>query len=368
MVFLFISFNLKDNLELALYDNQPITFMPIDTVQQALHIRRKKNAQVFRNIARLWDAGQKSQTDQELLNALHPWREDHNLRFVNVLPYLLGICSITTLLFGYFFHPHIQYIWSLLWVFLTGFLAYLLYEPQKPLSEVIHYLEQRMTALRYGLQFQQLPAYLPIQAQPILVLSRLKQYFPLFSRGNEANEITEFASVTWNDGVTDHQVLLFKYHYVNNLPILQDQNSDKKIVKEIHKDLWGAFIFQIPALGIAVSNQRSRFFAPYLSEWQSTDILINQELNIFGTDQHQLAKEISPSLTLKLHDFFQHFKGDLIYHHEEQILCYLGEQDLFQTTSKRSEIQDIPALRGHLRTMTMPQYEKFQQFMLNLIK
>ncbi len=85
LVFLFISFNLKDNLELALYDNQLITFMPIDTAQQALHIRRKKNTQVFRNIARLWDAGQKSQTDQELLNALHPWREDHNLRFVNTL-------------------------------------------------------------------------------------------------------------------------------------------------------------------------------------------------------------------------------------------------------------------------------------------
>lgn len=107
LVFLFISFNLKDNLELALYDNQLITFMPIDTIQQTLHIRRKKNTQVFRNIARLWDAGQKSQTDQELLNALHPWREDHNLRFVNTLSYLLSICSITTLLFGYFFHPHI---------------------------------------------------------------------------------------------------------------------------------------------------------------------------------------------------------------------------------------------------------------------
>ena len=64
---------------------------------------------------------------------------------------------------------------------LTGFLAYLLYEPQKPLTEVIHYLEQRMTALRYGLKFQQLPAYLPIQAQPILVLSKLKQHFPLLT-------------------------------------------------------------------------------------------------------------------------------------------------------------------------------------------
>ncbi|WP_087544619.1 hypothetical protein [Acinetobacter sp. WCHA29] len=341
--------------------------MPIDTVEQALHIRRKKNAQVFRNIARLWDIGQKSHSDQDLLDALHPWRDDHSLCFFNVLPFILGIVSVCTLVFGYFFHPHIQYIFSLLAAFLTGFLAYLLYEPKEPLTQVITYLEQRMTVLRYGLQFQQLPAYLPIQAQPLLVISRLKQFFPLFNRGTESNEITQYASTTWHDGTTEHQVLLFQYHYVSELPIFQEENSNQKIAKEIHKDLWGAFIFQMPASGIAVSNKRSRFFEPYTSSWQSSDILINQELNIFGVDQHQLAKEISPSLTLKLNDFFQHFTGDLIYHHEEQILCYLGEQNLFQTASKRSEIHDISALRGHLRTMTMPQYQKFQQLMLNLI-
>ena len=341
--------------------------MPIDTVQEALHIRRKKNAQVFRNIARLWDIGQKSHSDQDLLDALHPWRDDHSLCFFNVLPFILGIVSVCTLVFGYFFHPHIQYIFSLLAAFLTGFLAYLLYEPKEPLTQVITYLEQRMTVLRYGLQFQQLPAYLPIQAQPLLVISRLKQFFPLFNRGTESNEITQYASTTWHDGTTEHQVLLFQYHYVSELPIFQEENSNQKIAKEIHKDLWGAFIFQMPASGIAVSNKRSRFFEPYTSSWQSSDILINQELNIFGVDQHQLAKEISPSLTLKLHDFFQHFTGDLIYHHEEQILCYLGEQNLFQTASKRSEIHNISALRGHLRTMTMPQYQKFQQLMLNLI-
>ncbi len=340
--------------------------MPIDTVQEALHIRRKKNAQVFRNIARLWEIGQKSHNDQELLDALHPWREDHGLRFFNVLPYLLAITSMSTLIFGYFLHPHIQFIWSFLGAFLTGFLAYLLYEPKEPLTQVINYLEQRMTVLRYGLLFQQLPAYLPNQAQPLLVISRLKQFFPLFNRGTESNEITQYASTTWHDGITEHQVLLFQYHYISEMPIFQENNK-KKIVKEIHKDLWGAFIFQMPALGVAVSNQRSRFFAPYTSSWQSSDILINQKLKIFGLDQHQLAKEVGPSITLKLHDFFEHFSGDLIYHHEEQILCYLGEQNLFQTASKRSEIHNISALRGHLRTMTMPQYQKFQQLMLNLI-
>jgi hypothetical protein len=190
--------------------------MPIDTVQEALHIRRKKNAQVFRNIARLWEIGQKSHNDQELLDALHPWREDHGLRFFNVLPYLLAITSISTLIFGYFLHPHIQFIWSFLGAFLTGFLAYLLYEPKEPLTQVINYLEQRMTVLRYGLLFQQLPAYLPNQAQPLLVISRLKQFFPLFNRGTESNEITQYASTTWHDGITEHQVLLFQYHYISN--------------------------------------------------------------------------------------------------------------------------------------------------------
>lgn len=90
--------------------------MPIDTIQQTLHIRRKK-LQVFRNIARLWDAGQKSQTAQELLNALHPWGEDHNLRFVNTLSYLLGICSITTALFGYFSSSYSIYLESIMGIF-----------------------------------------------------------------------------------------------------------------------------------------------------------------------------------------------------------------------------------------------------------
>ena len=342
--------------------------MPIDTIRHVLHIRRKKNALVFHNITRLWEVGKKSQSDQDLLDALHPWREDHNLCFFNALPCLLAIISIGTLIFGYFMHPHIQFIFSFLGAFLTGFTAYLLYEPQHPLTQVIEYLEQRMMVLRYGLQFQQLPVYLPIQAQPLLVISKLKQCFPLFHRGSESNEITQYAATTWHDGNTEHQVLLFQYHYVSEMLIFQDENSNKRVVKEIHKDLWGAFIFQMPALGIAVSNQRTRFFAPYTHSWQSSDILMNQELNIFGLDQHQLARTISPSLTLKLHDFFQHFTGDLIYHHEEQILCYLGEQDLFQTASKRNEIHDIPALRGHLRTMTMPQYQQFQQLMLNLIR
>ena len=340
--------------------------MPIDIVKHALHIRRKKNAQVFRNIARLWDIGRQSQSEQALLDGLHPWREPHHLRFFNTLPYLLIIIAVNTLIFGYFLHPHIQLLWSISAAIFIGFLAYLLYESPSQLTEVIHFLEQRIIQLRYNLNFQQLPAYLPIHAQPTLVLSKLKQNFPIFQRGSESNEISQYASTVWDDSHTQHQVLIFQYHYVDKVVIANTES--KQITKSIHKDLWGAFIFQIPTLGIAVSNQRSRFFTPYVQSWQSSDIQTNQSLHILGQNQHQLAKVMSPSMTLKLNDFFQHFQGDLIYHHQENMLCYLGEQDLFTRISKHKDIHDIPALRGHLRMLNMPEYQKFKTLMLNLIE
>lgn len=85
-----------------------------------------------------------------------------------------------------------------------------------------------MTALRYGLKVSAVTSLSSNTSPTHFSLKQIKTTLSTFNRGNEANEITEFASVTWNDGITDHQVLLFKYHYVNNLPILQDQNSDKK--------------------------------------------------------------------------------------------------------------------------------------------
>ena len=124
-------------------------------------------------------------------------------------------------------------------------------------------------------------AYLPNQAQPLLVISRLKQFFPLFNRGTESNEITQYASTTWHDGMTEHQVLLFQYHYVSEMPIFR-KTMKKKIPKKFYKDLWGALFFKYPFGNVAVSNKRSRFFCePIPVHGKSSDILINQELKYF---------------------------------------------------------------------------------------
>lgn len=340
--------------------------MPINTIQRLLHIRTKKNKHVMQNIARLWDIGRQATSAQDILDALHPWETSKDLFFYNAIPFLLTIFAIFTLIFGWFTQPYIPYFLSFFTAGICGFIAYLTYESEEPIIEVIQYLEKQILLHRYHLAFNTTPNYLSATHNSLLIISKLKQTFPLFSQGNVSNEITQFASTTWNDGQTEHQVMLFQYHYINEL-VIRGFDSEKQKIKQVHKDQWGAFIFQMPALGFAASNRQKQFFDPYTQHWLTSDILVNQNLHIFGYDQQQLAKTISPSLTLKLNDFFEHYSGDVIYHFQENMLCYIGQTNLFNISKHKQNIKNISLLRGHLRTLTLPEYEQFKHNMLNLI-
>ena len=340
--------------------------MPIETVERLLHIRTKKNQHVMRNIARLWEIGQQAESDQDILDGLHPWGESKDLFFHNVIPRFLFIFGIGVIIFGWLIHKYFPFPFSFLSGCLCCFIAYLIYEDNDPIDEVIYFLEQRIMLLRYDLHFNKTPNHISTSSNTLLVMSRLKQTFPLFMQGNVSNEIEQFASTTWFDGEKEHHVMLFHYHYVDEYS-LPNSHGEKQKITEIHKDQWGAFIFQMPALGFAASNKHDEFIPPYTLSWKTADILVNQNLNIFGYDQQQLARTISPSITLKLSDFFQNYKGDVVYHYEENMLCYVGDQDLFRISRKKQKIQDISLLRGHLRTLSMPEYEKFKQCMVNLI-
>lgn len=340
--------------------------MPIDTVQQILHLRSKKNQQVMDNVARLWEIGRRATSAQDILDALHPWGKNQELFFHNAVVYLLIIIGMLSLVVGWFLHPYLPYAFSILAAAICFFIAYLSYESENPITEVIQYLEQQILLHRYHLSFNKTPNSFSVPQHPLLMIAKLKQTFPLFSQGNISNEIAQFASTTWHEGQTEHQVMLFQYHYVRKLSI-RGFDADEQENKQVHKDQWGIFIFQMPALGFAASNRQNKFIEPYTQTWLSSDILVNQNLYIFGYDQHQLAKTISPSLTLKLSDFFQDYSGDIIYHFQENIFCYMGPKNLLSLPKQRQKIKNISTLRGHLRRLTLPEYEKFKQSMLNLI-
>ncbi len=141
--------------------------MPIESVQQSIHIRRKKNAVVFQNIARLWDLGRQAKSHQDLLDGLHPWNGPITLKFENNLP--LALAGIGLLLIvSIFIAP--ENIWIQSGVFLGGLLlfwAYLCYEQQQPLDEVIGFLEDAALAKKYQLAFQQQPQHISIPLNPL---------------------------------------------------------------------------------------------------------------------------------------------------------------------------------------------------------
>ena len=115
--------------------------MPIDDIKRTIHLRRRKNQRVMQNVARLWELGEQAQSHQELLEGLHPWGTDNQLRFDNVLPILLaviaGCCLLSIWILPAGLPSHLAF-----WLALgLGFYSYLTYEQSTPIAEVIEFLD-----------------------------------------------------------------------------------------------------------------------------------------------------------------------------------------------------------------------------------
>ena len=342
--------------------------MPIDSVKHSFHIRRKKNDVVFRNIARLWELGRSAHDHQALLDGLHPWNAPINLKFENVLAWFQGCIGLIFLLPVWITPAN---IWAQL-SFILGLVimawAYFSYEQDDPIEEVIDFLEQQSIAKKYQLAFDRQPHHISVPFNSIHFIAHLKQLFPVFEQGSVSNKITRYASTVWQDENDQaHQVMLFQYHYVNVIRV-RDKNGDEHQVKEIHKDLWGVFVFDINTQGLAVSTSNKKFYYPYSYPWHSSDIQINQRLKFYGSDEMETAKLMTPAFVLRLADFFKNREGDLLFHPESKMLCYIGPHDLFKISSKTNVIQDISALRGHLRTFKLIELENLQRDLLLFLK
>lgn len=342
--------------------------MPLNTVRHSIHIRRKKNERVFSNIARLWDIGRSAENQQNILDGLHPWNAPIVLEFENVLPLFLAVLGVF-LSFSIFIDP--SNIWMKISLFvglLMIFWAYIGYEEQKPIDDVIEYLEQQSISQKYQLAPYKQPQHFLVPLQPVLFIAHLKQLFPVFNQGSVSNSFPYYASTVWVDeNEQQHSVMVFQYHYVNEIRV-RDKNGDDIKIKELHNDLWGVFVFDVETQGLAITTANKEFHEPYHFPWHTSDIQTNQKLNIFGSDELQTAKLLTPAFVLKLADFFAHREGDLMFHPSSHTLCFLGTKDLFKISSKAKNIQDISALRGHLRTFKLPYLENLKRDLTHFLK
>lgn len=342
--------------------------MPIDSVKHSIHIRRKKNAVVFQNIARLWDLGRNAHSHQDILDGLHPWNAPITLLFENLLPRLLAFIGILIILPIFFQASHFWAQLCLLAGLMMIFWAYLSYEQDDPIEEVIEFLERESIAKKYQLNFGRQPQHISVPLNPLQFIAQLKNLFPVFNQGSIANNISNYASSVWEDeDGRQHQVLVFQYHYISEIKV-RDKDGEELKLKEVHKDLWGVFVFDVEQQGIAVTSMNTPFYYPFSFPWHSSDIQINQKLKFYGSDEMQTAKLMSPGFVLRIADFFQHRQGNLMFHPTSRILCFLGPQDLFQVSSKSSKIEDISALRGHLRTFKLTSLENLKQDLTHFLK
>ncbi len=333
--------------------------MPVETVKYTLRIHRKINRQVLDNIARLWQVGQQAKTYQDILDGLHPWGDHPGLKFNNVLPFILLVIASGFTLFGIFFIQHSLIAGlSFLTAFALGLFAYLCYESDQPLTEVIQFLEQQILEKKYQLNFQELPPHFPDSTQPFFFIARLKNLFPVFQQGSVSNMLPVYASTTWKDQQgRERPIMLFQYDFINEIKIA-GQDTQQVAVQRTQKTLWGIFVFEAPALGLAVTTSNKKFGPPYSSAWYSSDLQINQKLRIYGLEPLELAKTMTPAMTLRLDQFFTQHSGELLFHHEHHIMCFLNRQNLFKIHTKAQNREDISSLRGHLRTLRLGAYEK----------
>lgn len=337
--------------------------MPVEIVKTNLHIRRKKNKVVFDNLARLGELSLTAKSHQDILDGLHPWNAPISLRFNNTLPYALGLTGVLWCLCLVVSPGHI-YLQLMFFIGLCMiFWAWISIETTDSIQGVIEELENKTIQFTYDLHLGCAPLHLGMQLQPSLLQSKLKQLFPIFNLGTIANDFPVYASCMWQDELgQQHSVLIFKYRYVTEMKV-RDKDGKEVSVKEIERFMWGAFVFDVTMLhGIAISSQRRQFLHPYTVKWHTSDIQMSQKLNIYGTDTLSLAKQLKPAQVLKIHDFFSHRDGHLLFHPDQNILCYLGSKDLFQVAGRKNKkIYDISALRGHLRTLKLLNLEQLQK-------
>ena len=343
--------------------------MPIEQFQHSWHLRRKINQQVFDNIARLEHIARHSHSQEQLLTALHPWNAPVQLRFNNQWPLFIALCGLGCWLPLWLWSHWLSYLLAVIGL-CALFYAYLSYEISEPIKNTIQALEQSSIQHQYQLAFQQQPRYINTPLNPVLFVAQLRQLYPVFSRGNLRNDLPFYASGIWQDHLgIDHQILCFEYCYTHEV-VIRDQHGEKLKIKEQEERLWGVFVLNIdlPLKGLAFTTLNSRFGAPYIYPWHSSDIQTNQIVKIYTDDELSAAKRLTPAHVLHISEFLLQQPGDLLFHPEHQSLCFLTKRNLFELQSKAKQIHTISELRGHLRTLKLPHLERLQAHMLHLLK
>lgn len=342
--------------------------MPLEHLQERWHFHQRMNKKVWNNIHRLRNIALSNPSKQEVLDALHPWRLSISLRYNNTFSYLLLGISILLLVGSTLYLYQTGLPLLLCWIvgiFLAAY-ALLSIDKQSEVEDVINLLQDSVFQSQYDIKFSEFPTIdQNIAMNQAYMLAKVTQGFPCLNEGNAGNEIAQYAATHWHIDGHDYPVLLLHYIAVSEI-VIRNQKGEE-IRKRIETPRWGACVFDMPALALVISSENVNY-ERYPVRWTSSDIQFNQRFYLYGQQEFELAKNLSPLRTLTLANHLQHMKGRLVFHEQMQAFCYLSRQNIFECKKPAKNITDVSQLRGYLRTLQAPHYEQMQRNLTAIIR
>ena len=169
--------------------------------------------------------------------------------------------------------------------------------------------------------------------------SELKDKFPLFLRGDESQEITQYLQGVTDKGVTFH---LFEFMYVNVDVTESEDNDGNKKTKTTRTiiRIYGLLTI-IPNLsGFSVNTKR------YKIKWTSTSKIFNKKFKVYCDSELNAAKFFTPSTVLKFEDHFNSLRS--IDVRSDHYVCIETESGIIPSNVKAKRIKNTEEFLSQL--------------------
>jgi len=323
----------------------------ITKIQNAFGQQHANNGQTQNNINLINNILNSNQSFTQQLEQLKNWKDDPSLSIQNYTFWLfisIGICCV---LLAIAIHP----IFLLATILSIAF-AFYKRTSTKALDQMIGYIQQRNLEEKYQLNFNYNDENQIIESP---------YNFPLFDLGDHENDIRNCIYGLWRVNDIEYPYMLFNYHYVDEVET-KDSDGDSK-TEYRHYDLWGIILENFPAQGISIASKQKRA-CRLGTKWSSGDIRFDDNYQLSGTNEMQLAKFFTPTHVLMLDQAMEYFKGDFYIQADRPSLCWLFNKDVTKAQMEFDRIDTVHDLVTQLETTTMPEYEQLRQSMFTILK
>ena len=323
----------------------------ITKIQSAFGQQHANNGKTQHNINLINQILSSDQSFEKQIEQLKSWQIDPSLTIQNYTFWLFIVIGICCVLLAILIHPIF-----LLAAVLSIIFAFYKKTSTKALNNMIGYIQQRNLEEKYQLHFNYNNQNQSVESP---------YNFPLFGLGDYENDIRNCIYGSWRIDNSHYPFMLFNYHYVDEVET-RDSDGDTK-TEYRHYDLWGIILENFPAQGISISSKQKRA-CRLGTKWSSGDIRFDDNYQLSGVNEMQLAKFFTPTHVLMLDQAMDYFKGDLYIQALRPSLCWLFNVDITQSLVQHDKMDTVHDLVTHLESTIMPNYERLRESFMSILK